>query len=52
MQPVNRETMPGPLEFMVVASDLDMNMNERNMDVANITIYGMLLFINMLPHVL
>jgi len=37
-QNINREPIPGPIQLLVVASDSDVDVQQRNMDVANITI--------------
>ena len=37
---LDREETPGPLEFLVIASDLDSNVTQRNMGNTSIIITG------------
>ena len=45
-QNINRETIPGPIQLVVVASDSDADVQQRNMDAANITIYGQSIYLS------
>lgn len=37
---IDREQTPGPLMFTVIASDLDSNITQRNIDTTSVTISG------------
>lgn len=38
---IDREEVPGPFQFMVLASDLDSNITQRNADTTTVNIVGM-----------
>lgn len=37
---IDREETPGPFQFVVVATDSDSNVTQRNMDNTSITLFG------------